>query len=391
MMKKFVKTGLLIGLLSSTLSFAQDTIKIGFVGTLSGANAAWGTSNVRSMETSAEIYNQQGGVEIGNKKYNIEIVSFDDAYDPKIAVAGMEKMAQQGIKYVVGPNDDAQAIAVRPIAERNHIAYFPYAFNKSLYKKPANYAVFGMIASYQWEPSVYKWLQDNKNVKSVSFIAANASDSLNQRDNGIKIAEDLGLDVLEAKATYKADTRDFFSVMTPIIKKKPDLLVLSGVSPATAPLIIKTVRQLGFKGYMAAGTALDAGILEEGAGDAANGFICQGGADDSIQSDKMRDWISHYTKKFGEYNDEANTKVFALEYILAVMKSNPKAITSADEFLKTVDSGWSAPNLFFKDENAKLKFVGKTSFGQDRQLGVPLTPKIYENGKFKTLFVGSAD
>ena len=94
---------------------------------------------------------------------------------------------------------------------------------------------------------------------------------------------------------------------------------------------------------------------------------------------------------FGEYNDESNTKVFALEYILAVMKSNPKAIDSADEFLKTVDSGWSAPNLFFKDENAKLKFVGKTSFGQDRQLGVPLTPKIYENGKFKTLFVGSAD
>lgn len=389
-MKKFIKLGLVAGLLSSNL-LAQDTIKIGFVGTLSGANAAWGTSNVRSMETSAEIYNKQGGVEIAGKSYNIEIVPFDDAFDPKVAVAGMEKMAQQGIKYVVGPNDDAQAIAVKPIAERNHIAYFPYAFSKSLYTKPANYAVFGMIASYQWEPSVYKWLQENKDVKSISFIAANTSDSLNQRDNGLKIAKDLGLDIIEAKSTYKADTRDFFSVITPIIKKKPDLLVLSGVSPAAAPLIIKTARQLGFKGYMAAGTALDAGILEEGAGDAANGFICQGGADASIQSETMKNWIAEYTKKYGEYNDESNTKVFALEYILAVMKSNPKAIDNADEFLKTVDSGWSAPNLFFKDKNAKLKFVGKSSFGQNRQLGVPLTPKIYENGKFKTLFVGSAD
>ncbi|NVJ53005.1 MAG: ABC transporter substrate-binding protein [Campylobacteraceae bacterium] len=389
-MKRFLKIGLAVGMLSSTL-LAQDSIKIGFVGTLSGANAAWGTSNVRSMETSADIYNKNGGVEIGGKKYKVEIVPFDDAFDPKIAVAGMEKMAQEGIKYVVGPNDDAQAIAVKPIAERNKIVYFPYAFDKSLYVKPANYAVFGMIASYQWEPSVYKWLKDNKDVKSVAFIAANAADPLNQRDNGIKIAQDLGLKVVEAKATYKADTRDFFSVITPIIKKKPDLLVLSGVSPATAPLIIKTARQLGFKGYMAAGTALDASILKEGAGDAANGFICQGGADASIQSEKMEKWVEHYTNKYGEYNDESNTKVFALEYILAVMKSNPKAINDADEFLKTVDSGWSAPNLFFKDKDAKLKFVGKTTFGQNRQLGVPLTPKIYKNGKFETLFVGQAD
>lgn len=390
-MKKFLKVGLILSTIASTALFAQENIKIGFVGTLSGANAAWGASNVRSMETSAEIYNKQGGVEIGGKKYHIEVVPFDDAYDPKLAVAGMEKMAQQKISYVVGPNDDAQAIAVRPIAEKNKIVYFPYAFDKSLYVKPANNAIFGMIASYQWEPSVYKWLKDNKKVKTVAFIVANAADPLNQRESGIKIAESLGLEVIEGKATYKVDTRDFYSVITPIIKKKPDLLVLSGVSPATAPLIIKTARELGFKGYMAAGTALDAGILKEGAGDAANGFICQGGADEEIQSDMMKNWVKYYTKKYGEYNDESNTKIFALEYILAVMKSNPKAIYDADEFLKTVDSGWEVQNPFFKDKNAKLKFVGKTSFGQNRQLGVPLTPKIYENGKFKTLFVGSAD
>lgn len=390
-MKKIFKTGLILGLLGTTVCFAQDTIKIGFVGTISGPNAAWGTSNVRSMETSADIYNKDGGFEIAGKKYKIEVVPFDDAFDPKLAVAGMEKMAQNKISYVVGPNDDAQAIAVRPIAEKNKIVYFPYAFDKSLYTKPANNAVFGMIASYQWEPSVYKWLKENKKVKTVAFLAANAADPLNQRDNGIKIAKNLGLDVVEAKATYKADTRDFYSVITPLIKKKPDLLMLSGVSPASAPLIIKTARELGFKGYMAAGTALDAGILKEGAGDAANGFICQGGADAEIQSDVMKEWVAHYTKMFGEYNDESNTKVFALEYILAVMKSNPKAINDADEFLKTVDAGWSAPNVFFKDKDAKLKFVGMSSFGQNRQLGVPLTPKMYENGKFKTLFVGSAD
>ena len=390
MNKSFLLFLFSLSFLFSSVAFSQGTIKIGFVGTLSGQNAAWGSSNVRSMETSAEIYNQQGGYEIGGKKYKIEIVTFDDAYDPKLAVAGMEKMAQEKISYVVGPNDDAQAIAVRPLAEKNKIVYFPYAFDKSLYTKPANYAVFGMIASYQWEPSVYEWLKKNKGVKTIAFLAANAADPLNQRDNGIKIAEKLGLKVVEDKATYQPDTRDFFSVLTPLVKKKPDLLVLSGVSPATAPLIIKSARELGYKGHMAAGTALDAGILKEGAGDAANGFICQGGAGAEIQSQKMKDWVAHYTKKYGEYNDESNTKVFALEYILAVMKANPKAINSADEFLKTVDAGFSAPNEFLSGKN-QLKFVGKTSYGQNRQLGVPLTPKVYNNGKFDTLFVGAAD
>ncbi len=393
-MKKIVKTmSVALGVVTSAVALqaANETINIGFVGTLSGQNAAWGTSNVRSMETSAEIYNKAGGFEIGGKKYDIKIVSFDDAYDPKLAVAGFEKMAQQKISYVVGPNDDAQAIAVRPIAEKNKIVYFPYAFDKSLYVKPANNAVFGMIASYQWEPAVYKWLKDNKGVKTIAFIAANAADPLNQRDNGIKIAKATGLEVVEDKATYAPDTRDFASVLTPIVKKKPDLLVLSGVSPATAPLIIKSARELGFKGQMAAGTALDAGILKEGAGDAANGFICQGGAGAEIQSQKMKDWVAHYTKKYGEYNDESNTKVYALEYILAVMKANPKAINSADEFLKSVDAGFTAPNPFLSDSKAQLKFVGKTSYGQNRQLGVPLTPKVYNNGKFDTLFTGAAD
>ena len=38
-----------------------DKLKIGFVGVTSGPAAAWGTSNVRSMETLAAMINEQGG------------------------------------------------------------------------------------------------------------------------------------------------------------------------------------------------------------------------------------------------------------------------------------------------------------------------------------------
>src|ERR1700742_3106591 len=128
-------------------AFANDTLKIGFVGVTSGPDAAWGTSNVRSMQTLADMWNTAGGVKIGDKTYDIDIVTFDDQADPKVAIQGMEKMASEGIHYVVGPNVDDTAAAVRPPAEKNNIIYFPYSFPKALYTKPAENAVLGMIAN----------------------------------------------------------------------------------------------------------------------------------------------------------------------------------------------------------------------------------------------------
>src|SRR5215831_13262411 len=190
-------------------------LKIGFVGVTSGPAAAWGTSNVRSMETRAAWLNETGGVKIGDATYDIKIVTFDDQKDPKRAIAGMEKMAQEGIHYVVGPNVDDGAAAVRPVAEANGIIYFPYSFPKALYQKPASNAVLGMIANYQSGPAIYKYLKENKGVKTIAFVARNESDPLSQRDGGVEAAKALGLDVVASQDTYPGDTTDFTPVLTP--------------------------------------------------------------------------------------------------------------------------------------------------------------------------------
>lgn len=375
---------------ASSVEAADKELKIGFVGVTSGPAAAWGTSNVRSMQTRAEWLNQAGGVRIGDTTYNISIVTFDDQKDPKRAIAGMEKMAQEGIHYVVGPNVDDGAAAVRPVAEKAGIIYFPYAFPKELYVKPASNAVLGMIASYQSGPAIYKYLKENKGVKSIAFIAANESDPLSQRDSGVAAAKALGLQIVAEKDTYPNDTRDFTPVLTPIVKLKPDLLVLSGVAPGNAPLLIRAARELGYNGLISTETAHDAKVLAEGAGDLANGFISVGGASTpEIRSPIMAEFIDRYTKKFGEYNDESNTKVYALEYILETLKANPKAVDNVEEFKKTIDT-FSAPNPFMKGDN-KLKYVGSTSFEQKRQVAVPMVVNEYRDGEFKTLFIGEVD
>lgn len=386
-------TGLSLGiaLAATTAVWAENAkLKIGFVGVTSGPAAAWGISNQRSMEARAAWLNELGGVKIGDATYDIEIVPFDDQKDPKRAIAGMEKMAQDGIHYVVGPNVDDGAAAVRPVAEQNGIMYFPYAFPKELYTAPASNAILGMVANYQSGPAIYKYLMENKGVKKVAFIAGNESDPLSQRDSGAAAARELGLEVVSDSVTYQMDTTDFTPVLLPVIQSAPDLLVLSGVSPANAPQLIRSARELGYTGLISTETAQDAAVLAEGAGELANGFISVGGASTpELASDTMKEFVQRYTAMFGEYNDESNTKVYALEYIVETLKANPAAIDNVEEFKKTMDS-FSAPNPFMVGD-AKLTYVGTTSFGQKRQVSVPLVVNEYKDGKFETLFVAQVD
>ena len=365
-------------------------LKIGFVGVTSGPAAAWGTSNQRSMETRAAWLNELGGVTIGDTTYDIEIVPFDDQKDPKRAIAGMEKMAQEGIHYVVGPNVDDGAAAVRPVAEQQGIMYFPYAFPKELYTAPASNAILGMVTNYQSGPAIYKYLMENKGVKKVAFVAANESDPLSQRDGGVEAAKALGLEVVSDSVTYQVDTTDFTPVILPVIQSAPDLLVLSGVAPANAPQLIRSARELGYTGLISTETAQDATVLMEGAGELANGFISVGGASTpELASDTMKEFVDRYTKMFGEYNDESNTKVYALEYIIETLKADPSAINDVEAFKKTMDT-FEAPNPFMVGD-AKLSYVGSSSFGQKRQVSVPLVVNEFKDGKFETLFVAQVD
>jgi branched-chain amino acid transport system substrate-binding protein len=371
---------------------AEDVLKIGVLGVMSGPAASWGLVNKYCAQTSAQLYDEQGGFEIAGKKYKIEIVAIDDKNDPKLAVSGCERLTkQEGIHYIIGPNVDTTAASVQPVAEASGAIYFPYAFQKSLYSPPHGNAVLGMIASYQAGPIIYKYLMDKKAVKSVSFIARNESDPLDQRDQGVQAAKKLGLEIKSSNDTYEPGTTDFFPVISRVVSNGADLIVLSGVAPADAPLLIKSARELGFKGILSTETAQDIKILNEVAGSAAEGFISVGGASTpEIRSPEMENFAERYKKVAGEWNDEAGTKVYALEIILQTLrKAGPEAISNVELFKKAMDD-FSMKNPFLK-EDKPLKYVGTAYFSQPRQIGVPMVVNEVKGGKFETLFVGSVE
>jgi branched-chain amino acid transport system substrate-binding protein len=359
---------------------------------MSGPAASWGLVNKYCAQTTAQMYNEKGGVDIGGEKYKIEIVPIDDKNDPKLTVSGAERLTQQEkIHYIIGPNVDTTAASVRPVAEKNGAIYFPYAFSKSLYTPPASNAILGMIASYQAGPIIYKYLMDKKGVKSVAFVARNESDPLNQRNEGVEAAKKLGLTVVSADDTYEPGTTDFYPVMSKVVSTNPDLIVLSGVAPADAPLLIRTARELGFQGTLSTETAQDAKVIKEGAGDAANGFISVGGASTpEIRSAYMEDFAKRYAQVAGEWNDEAGTKVYALETILRTLQvAGPAAVDDVGAFLRAVPT-FAVDNPFVSEKKA-LRYVGERSFNQQRQIGVPLVVNEFRGGEFKTLFTGTIE
>jgi branched-chain amino acid transport system substrate-binding protein len=369
---------------------AMKTFRVGVLGVMSGPDASWGLVNKYCAISTANMYNAAGGFAIGDDKYGIDVVAIDDQLDPKVAVAGAEKLTQQnGLHYVIGPNVDTTALSIKPVMDRNQAMYIPYAFNKTLFTPPAENAILGMIASYEAGPIIYKYLMRTKGIKTIAFLAANEPDPLDQQKSGVAAAGKLGLDVVVKDATYQASATDFFPVVSPVVNKKPDLLVLSGVAPATAPQLIKAARELGYKGLLSTETAQDIKILTEGAGKYADGFISVGGASTpEIRSAYMESFVKEYAKVAGQWNDEAGTKVYALEMILhTIAKAGPQAISDTNAYKAAID-GFAMPNPFLKAAST-LQYTGQAYFGQKRQIGVPMVVNQVQDGKFQTLFVGS--
>ena len=371
---------------------AQNTLKIGVLGVMSGPAASWGLVNKYSAEATAEMYNEQGGVEIDGEKYMIEVVSIDDKNDPKLAASGAERLVhQEGIKYIIGPNVDITAASIVPVIEAGGAMSFPYSFTRQLFSPPNENMVLGMIASYQAGPIIYKYLMENQGVESIAFIALNSSDPLNQRDDGVAAATELEIEILSSEDTYEPGTTDFFPVVSKVVSQEPDLIVLSGVTPADAPLLIRTARELGYEGLLSTETAHDINILNEVAGEYANGFISVGGASTpEIRSAYMEEFVERYNKIAGEWNDEAGTKSYALETILMTLQKAGKGAIEDVELFKAAIPEVSVKNPFLK-EDSELKYVGAAYFEQPRQIGVPMVVNEVRDGEFKTLFIGSVE
>ena len=374
----------------TTSQAANKVLKIGHIGVMSGPAAAWGLINKYSALAGAEIINEDGGFEIGGEKYDIEIVSLDTKQDPRVAIAGAERLVyQEGIKYIIGPNVDDTTRAVLPVLEKAGAFNICYGWHRELFTPPSKNTALGMIAGYQSAPVIYKYLKEQRGVKSLACVPRNDASGLNSRDSCVAAADQLGIKITSSDSTYEPNTSDFFPIMGRIIGQNPDLIVLSGVAPSDAPLLIRAARELGYKGLMSTETAMDANIITEIAGEMANGYISVGGASaPELRTDEMKRFIERYSKVAGEWNDEAGTKVYALEMLLQTLRVAGAAAIDDIELFKAAMPKVNAEDPFIKGGKARLKWVGQGYFDQLRQVSTPMVITEFKDTDFVTLFIG---
>lgn len=94
--------GVGIALYGSVLAGAgAETLKIGVIAPLSGPGAPWGMAMAEGAKILASTYNDEGGIDVGGTKYQIQVIAYDDEYKSPEAIAVYNRLVyQDGVKYL---------------------------------------------------------------------------------------------------------------------------------------------------------------------------------------------------------------------------------------------------------------------------------------------------
>src|SRR5215471_4486848 len=86
---------------STASGLAADVIKFGISTPLSGPAAPWGIPHKNAIELIFDETNAQGGLDVGGKKYKLEIIAYDHKYVIAEGVATVNRLiAKDDVKYM---------------------------------------------------------------------------------------------------------------------------------------------------------------------------------------------------------------------------------------------------------------------------------------------------
>lgn len=372
----------------STARSADPVLKIGVLGTMSGPAAPWGLVSKHCAEATAELYNETGGVEIGGERYRVEIVSFDDVMHPGRAAEGARYLTEtEGVRYIIGPNVEQTIAAATPVVERNRAMLFPYSFTRALYRPPHENTVLCQVANYQAAPRIYHHLMQSEGVQTFSIVSPSTREGLQQRTEIMRIAKGIGLRMISGSGFYRPGAEDLERALGPALATMPDVLALPNLAPKDAVRLIAHAREMGFTGPITTEAAQDSDFLVNAIGVQADGLVMLGGASPiDSRSARMQDFMSRYVRVAGQWNDEAGTKVHALELILSTLQMAGAGAMSDISRFKAMIPDFSIENPM-STRRSKLSYWGDRDLKQKRQIGIPLVVNTISRGELRNLFV----
>lgn len=250
MMSKRQTLSRLAGALVATALFsggalAQEVVKIGYSGPLSGGAALYGKNVLDGMKMAADEINA-AGLEIAGKKVKLEIVPLDDKYNPSETAINVQRLVQESKTAAVLVPHSGGSFAVQTSNEAQKVLLLSYTSvpqvtargNKLTLRIPPEFTSY--IAPFV----AHAMGKYGKNVA----IANADHDYAKAWTAAFKPVWEAagGKVVAENPMSYNRAT-DFYSGVSRVLAAKPDVLFIGGASEPTG-LVIKQARELGFKG-----------------------------------------------------------------------------------------------------------------------------------------------
>lgn len=230
-----------LGFISSSSAMAeigvtQTSVKIGTVQDTSGSNKATGISVLEGMKAYIDKINASGGVS-GRK---IEVVNYDDGYDPKQTLEATKKLIEQDKVFALTNYlGTSNAQAALPIILKDGVPFVGSRTGAEFLRAPLKKPVFNVRASYFKEVDA---LVDHltKDLGSKNIAVLHQNDGFGEAGKvGLERAlMRRGMKPAAMVAYDKADPSNIESAYAQIKAAKPDAVILASLT-STATAFIK--------------------------------------------------------------------------------------------------------------------------------------------------------
>lgn len=219
------------------------TLKLAYVGPLSGSQAHFGKDAENGVRMAIEDLNAKG-VTIAGKPVKFELASEDDGADPKQATAVANKLCDMHVAGVIGHQNSGTAIPASRIYDDCSLPHVtPSATNPQLTMMGHKTSFRVLANDNALGGGVAVFSANTLKLKRVAVI-----DDRTAYGQGIasvfkKQAAAAGITIVDEQFTTDKSL-DFSSILTTIKSKKPDGIFYGGMDPQAGPML-RQMQQLG--------------------------------------------------------------------------------------------------------------------------------------------------
>lgn len=256
-----------IALAFSNMALAED-IKVAVVGAMSGPVAQYGDQEFTGAEQAVADINAKGGIK-GNK---LQIVKYDDACDPKQAVAVANKVVNDGIKYVIGHLCSSSTQPASDIYEDEGILMItPAATAPELTARGYQLILRTTGLDSDQGPTAAKYILEKVKPQRIAIVH-----DKQQYGEGLARAVQDGLKKGNANVVFfdgiTAGEKDFSTLVARLKKENIDFVYYGGYHPEMGQ-ILRQARAAGLKTQFMGPEGVGNASLSNIAGDAAEGML----------------------------------------------------------------------------------------------------------------------